>query len=604
MNANQFNQRESFQTKFNDLVNQIYNEISEFQKSKLSGIKGKNIEEYFIKVKSHISKGLKEIKSEMERLMNDIEWNEYNIAFFGETNSGKSTIIEALTSGNGKSIGDGRKDYTQNVSALDYDGVTLLDMPGIEGNESKYKKEIEKAVNKSHVIFYIIGTNKEPEEKTINKISNYLRATAKVYSILNIRGKSSVFKYKKELIGKNENVIIERTNHKFITLFNNHYVGNIAINGYISFLSGFNITESNKFINEIVSVLNNIGNFIFKKIFRKKNDIKLGRQFTYAKEKEDLLNIFGNVETAYNYSNIQKLKEVLKTLSDNSPAEIYSANSYKVTTILNSLKQNLINENNNLKQVIKDIKSGSLNTKKNGEYLFDVYKEEFISSSNLHLTKLETHLLKKAYEGIDNEWDKEVIEQKMEIIANKFKSDMERNYKNLKTQFQKEFLKLEIELKNRLLLNFSNSLDYDQNFKNILKDLPSGFIQDLIHWGGFSISITGILLAFETHWILGILAFIAALILNTLSLFRSEEKKKQNKKDKARENIKEGVNKKKIEVRQKIITSFSQYENRFIDILNKSINDLEDDFDIFDNKFKDFTKSISKYNDIIKNINK
>lgn len=604
MNVNHFNQRESFQTKFNDLINQIYNEISEFQNLKLSGIKGKNIEEYLIKIKSHISEGLKEINYEMERLMNDLEWDEYNIAFFGETNSGKSTIIEALTSGNGKSIGDGRKDYTQKVSALGYDSVTLLDMPGIEGNESKYKKEIEKAVNKSHVIFYIIGTNKEPEEKTINKISNYLRATAKVYSILNVRGKSSVFKYKKELIGKNEKVIIERTNQKFNALFSNHYGGNIAINGYISFLSGFNINESSKFINKIVSVINNIFNFIFKKIFRKKNDIKFGRQFAYTKEKEDLLKTFGNVETAYNYSNIQKLKDVLKTLSDNSSTEIYSANSYKVNSILKSLKLNLLNETNNLRQVIKNFKSESLNTKKNGEYLFDVYKEEFISSSSIQFTKLETHLLKKAYEGIDNEWDEKVIEKEMEKIGDRFKSEVEKNYNSLKTQFEHEFANLKKELKNRLLLSLSNSLDYDQNFKNIFKDLPSGFIDDLKFGIGYVLSIIGILAAFDATLILGIIATVLAIIINLINFFQSEEKKKQKKKDKAREKIKQYLNEKKNEIRKKIITSFSQNENSFIDTLNKSIKDLEDDFDIFNNKIIDFTKSISKYNDKIKNINK
>ncbi|MCX7877406.1 MAG: 50S ribosome-binding GTPase, partial [Ignavibacteria bacterium] len=289
----------NFQTKFNYTVNEIYKDIQKFQNTKLSGLKSPKTEEFLDKIKIHISSGLYEIKSEMERLLNDLEWEEFNIAFFGETNSGKSTVIEALVSGNGKSIGDGRKDYTKKVSAIGYGSVNLLDMPGIEGNESKYQKEIEKAINKSHVIFYVIGTNKEPEEVTINKIKNYLRATVKIYSILNIRGKASVFKYKKELIGDNENNIINRIDSKFKSLFKNHYCGNIAINGHISFLCSFNSNSIISIVSKFIALINNIGNFIFKKILRFNRDFKLGRKFAYTKEKEDLIKIFGNIEKAY-----------------------------------------------------------------------------------------------------------------------------------------------------------------------------------------------------------------------------------------------------------------------------------------------------------------
>lgn len=591
-----------FQRKFNDVVKELYDDIFIFQNTKLSGIKSPKSEEFLNKIKTHISDGLNDIKTEMERLLNDLEWKEYNVAFFGETNSGKSTVIEALISGSGKSIGDGRKDYTQKISAVGYDSVNLLDMPGIEGNESKYKKEIERAVIKSHVIFYIIGTNKEPEEITINKIKNYLRATAKVYSILNIRGKSSVFKYKKELIGDNENKIIDRTNSKFVSLFDNHYSGNIALNGHISFLCGYDSTNTASIINKFVSLINNISNFIYKKIFRGNNDVKLGQKFAFSKEKEDLINIFGNIETAYDYSNIIKLKEVLNSLSENSASEILIANSYKLITILESLKQKLLNENNDFNQFIQGIQIESLKTLKNGEYLFDKYEEIYISSSNSQFTKLETQLLKKAYEGIDNEWEKETIEQEMQIIGDKFKKDVESIFYNIKYQFEIEFKKLTQELNNRLLLNLSNTFDYKSSLKNLLKDLPTGFIQDLIFLGGYEISLFGIIAAFEVHWILGVIAIIAAIILNVINFFKSEEKKKQKKKDKAREKIKENIIERKEEIIVKINKSFKENKNKFIIFLNESIDDLGNDSDVLDTKISEFIKLISNYSGKINNI--
>jgi len=605
MDNNYLQKRESFHIKFNDVINELYEEIYKFQNSKLSRIKSPKTEEFLSKINNHISDGLSDIKSEMERLLNDLEWKDYNIAFFGETNSGKSTIIEALVSGNGKSIGDGRKDYTQKVSAVGYDSMNLLDMPGIEGNESKYQKEIEKAVNKSHVIFYIIGTNKEPEEVTINKIKNYLRATAKVYSILNIRGKASVFKYKKELIGDNENKIIDRINNKFISLFNNHYYGNIALNGHIAFLCGYNSTNKTSIINKFVSLINSIGNFIYKKIFRSNKDVKLGRQFTYSKEKEDLINIFGNIDTAYKYSNMHKLKILLNTLSENSASEILIANSYKLTTILDSLKQKLINDNDDFKQIIQSIKTESQKTLKNGEYLFDKFEEEYISSSNMQFTKLETQLLKKAYEGIDNDWEKETIEQELQIISDNFKKDVENIFNNIKYQFEIELKKLLQELYYRLKLNLSNSFDFNSSLKDILNDLPIGFVEDLLSWGEFTIGIgTVVGLFLSGNWILGIFAFIGYVIINAITFFKSEEKKKQKKKDKIRENIKKHIIKKKEEIAKKISISFKENKNKFKGVLNNFINNLEDDSNVIDNKISNFIKSISNYNDKINNINK
>lgn len=57
----------------------------------------------------------------------------FTIAFFGRTNVGKSTTIEALAGGSGVTVSDGSNDFTRDVSAAAWSHCVLLDMPGING---------------------------------------------------------------------------------------------------------------------------------------------------------------------------------------------------------------------------------------------------------------------------------------------------------------------------------------------------------------------------------------------------------------------------------------------------------------------------------------
>lgn len=114
---------------------------------------------------------------ELESLKNNEEWENFTIAFYGETNAGKSTLIECLRlffkerskmdqqerfrrlyaeknhrgSGHallelekfqdGAIIGDGRSDFTTETKSYTLKHgnktFTLLDIPGIEGDEKR-----------------------------------------------------------------------------------------------------------------------------------------------------------------------------------------------------------------------------------------------------------------------------------------------------------------------------------------------------------------------------------------------------------------------------------------------------------------------------------
>ena len=76
-----------------------------------------------------------------------MHWDKLVISFFGETNAGKSTIIETFRilfdsnrplASDGNIVGNGESDYTKEYHEYDLkiNGLPfiLIDVPGIEGN--------------------------------------------------------------------------------------------------------------------------------------------------------------------------------------------------------------------------------------------------------------------------------------------------------------------------------------------------------------------------------------------------------------------------------------------------------------------------------------
>ncbi|CNI73447.1 ATPase involved in DNA repair [Yersinia frederiksenii] len=103
----------------------------------------------------------------------------------------------------GQIIGDGRSDFTRKNTSFDFDlggqSFSLIDVPGIEGDEDIVGIPIEEAIRKAHAVFYVTRTARPPQTNdgkdgskkgTLEKIKQHLGSQTEVWSIYNHPAKS------------------------------------------------------------------------------------------------------------------------------------------------------------------------------------------------------------------------------------------------------------------------------------------------------------------------------------------------------------------------------------------------------------------------------
>lgn len=261
--------------------------------------------------------------NELSKALNETVWDNLVIAFFGETNAGKSTIIETFRilfdlnrqKGDGLIVGDGRHDFTKTYEEykLSIGGhqFTLIDVPGIEGNEEEFKDVIQTALHKAHCIFYVQGHNKKPDEATARKIKKYLGDWVKVYSIYNVRGGAGNYDEEDERetlltegVLKTENLI----KIEFKRVLGDVYAGHITLQALLAMCS--------------------------KAVFSEQRE-------DLIKTQQKLIRYFGNAKRIMQFSQFQTLINLVEQKASNFKSEIIEANKQKLISLANEISNRI-----------------------------------------------------------------------------------------------------------------------------------------------------------------------------------------------------------------------------------------------------------------------
>ena len=149
---------------------------------------------------SSVTNSLSSQLSEISQSFGDLETKTYNdikklkeslslfsITLFGRTMAGKSTLMEYLTRGNGKSIGQGGQRTTRDVRRYQWNSLSITDVPGIGAFEGMEDETIAFDAAKQGDIILFLLTDDAPQYAEAECLKRIIELGKPVIIILNVK---------------------------------------------------------------------------------------------------------------------------------------------------------------------------------------------------------------------------------------------------------------------------------------------------------------------------------------------------------------------------------------------------------------------------------
>ncbi|GAA8814449.1 hypothetical protein DUHN40_08460 [Helicobacter pylori] len=534
------------------------------------------------------SKSLKELES----LKNNEEWENFTIAFYGETGAGKSTLIECLRlffkepskmdqqerfkwlyanmknyRGNehaeleklqdGAIIGDGRSDFTLETKSYtlkhNNQSFVLLDVPGIEGDEKKVKQQISNATKKAHAIFYVTKTPAPPQkgeerkEGTIEKIQKQLDSQTEVYTLFN-KPINSPRALKDGLIDENEKESLKILNEKIGAILGKHYKGHQIVSAQAAFygLSSVLLPETD-----------------------------------FYKNKQKFLAIF-KVEELLLKSHFKQLGEFIAgELLENSRKKIIESNCNKALKVIEKLQKTIVTTiNRRINPTIKELKDRQKETYSNLDRSRDKFVSNLNNSVSKEIERFKSDLSEKMYAHIDRGIENKECE---EIFKNELIQGIETLHEYIKWRFRecekrfdgeiKEAIKqLEYRIKDSLAM--LERISIDRGF-NLNFDTDSGIDGTKLATSIGGLGLLGIFNAWNPMgWLaltIGTITGLVGIARSIWKFFSSRYQRSQQKKE-----VDKNLNKiceKIVQDVKSCIESYKKGASEMIENLKASLND-------------------------------
>lgn len=112
----------------------------------------------------------------------------FSICLFGRTKVGKSTTMEALTKGSGKSIGIGKQDTTKTSTEYIWSGLKVIDTPGIDSiHDDKQLENLALSyADQADLIAFLLPH--QIEEGDFEKFKLFYKQNKPIIILLNVKG--------------------------------------------------------------------------------------------------------------------------------------------------------------------------------------------------------------------------------------------------------------------------------------------------------------------------------------------------------------------------------------------------------------------------------
>lgn len=480
----------------------------------------------------------------------------------------------------GKIIGDGRSDYTRDVTEyeIEYNSekFCLLDLLGIEGNEELVLENINKAVKKSHAVFYISASPNPPQSGdkensgTIEKIKQHLGDQTEVYFLYNKKIKNPKM-LKDGLVNEEEEKSLKETDEILSGILDTQYSRNIPLSAYPAFLA--------------------IGN-----CYSRNEESK--RKFL-----ENL-----NAETILSFSKVEKFKNWLtESFVTNTKDKIIRANYKKVYSVIDETTIEIQEQNEILNIMREGLVRNSKNTKKNLESVLTRIENKFQTELDDSLDEFEHKLRSSIYEKIKGHIDNVEFKNSLESMYKEYNeilsSNLQTRFEGLNEEFVSEVKKtLEKHNKTReeliktYSIRYSIKENFDFNFKfnsgidkkKLLSSI-GGIIETLI----FNILNPIGLVA------IGIVIFaeLCSLVNSIRCIFDKEyragqqREKANNKIEEIKKSLKKDIEEKLPEIYQNLNDTIKEIKDSLLDE-NKKIDKIINTFKNAKNEFYELSLSI------------
>ena len=131
------------------------------------------------------SRETKQLQRDLERL-HELQ-KEFTVLVFGRTMVGKSTLMEILTHGEGKSIGNGTQRKTRDVRDYHWNGLKVIDVPGCAAFDGKEDDNLAFAAAKSADLIMFLISDDGVQAEEAKHLASLLSIGKPVLGVINIK---------------------------------------------------------------------------------------------------------------------------------------------------------------------------------------------------------------------------------------------------------------------------------------------------------------------------------------------------------------------------------------------------------------------------------